>query len=265
MELTATDMAAYLKRIGVAEPSAPSIEALTSLTEAHVTSIPFENLDILLGRPISLDLESLVHKLVIGNRGGYCFEHNTLLCAVLRALGYQVAGLAARVGSQPGKIRPRTHMLLLVDMPSGHQIVDVGFGGDGLMHPIELRPLASVRSPTSHHRLVFERGEWSLQVEVEGQWTDLYSFDLVPQHAVDYEVANHFTSTHPSSPFVSNLTVQRVRPDRRSVLRNRSLTVRQPDRSYTESLQDAQQLLALLKSEFDLRFPPGTRFRWPEF
>ena len=265
MVFESLELDAYLQRIRLGAPLPVSIESLASITEAHAASIPFENLDILLGLPISLDLEALVRKLIHNRRGGYCFEHNTLMRAVLECLGYQVTGLGARVVSESGAMRPRTHMLLVVELPAGQYVVDVGFGGDGLLHPIALQHHASVRVGMSHHRLRNDGPQWVLEVEHDGRWTDLYSFDLAAQWLPDYEVANHFTSTHPSSPFVVNLTAQLVRRQRHVVLRNRTLTVREPGGLTTQTVRDPAHLLTVLEDEFGLAFPPGTRFRRPEF
>src|SRR5262245_53551394 len=109
------DLDGYLARIGYAGPRRATRETLAALHEAHVGAIPFENLDILLGRQISLEPAALQLKLVSGRRGGYCFEQNTLFRAVLEALGFRVTALAARVRGG-GVLRPRTHMLLRVDL-----------------------------------------------------------------------------------------------------------------------------------------------------
>jgi len=132
------DLDAYLARIGEKSPLAPTSDALLALHRAHCAAIPFENLDILLGRGISLDLPALEAKLVRGRRGGYCFEQNTLFRAALEAMGFRVTALAARVRVGTTEIRPRTHMLLRIDLPEGAFLADVGFGGDGLVHPIPL-------------------------------------------------------------------------------------------------------------------------------
>ena len=91
------DLDAYLARIGYDGLRTATLETLTALHALHPSAIPFENLDVLLGRPINLDLPALEAKLVHGGRGGYCFEHNTLMAAALQALGFKVTGLAARV------------------------------------------------------------------------------------------------------------------------------------------------------------------------
>jgi N-hydroxyarylamine O-acetyltransferase len=258
------DLDAYLERTGAAPPLAAGREELAALHRAHCAAIPFENLDLLLGRGISLDLAALEAKLVRGRRGGYCFEQNTLFRAALEAMGFRTTALAARVRVGTTEVRPRTHMLLRVDLPEGPFLADVGFGGDGLVHPI---PLAEGREtwvgPTGH-RLRREGDLWVLQGDQGGGWADLYAFTLEPHHPVDFEMANHFTSTYPRSPFVLNLTAQRSWPERRAILRNRDLSVR-GDRTETTTVRDPDHLLDVLRTWFSLEFPAGTRFLKPEF
>ena len=259
------DLDAYLERVGARRPLAPSAEALADLQQAHVEAVPFENLDILLGRPISLDLPSLQAKIVGARRGGYCFEQNTLFQAVLETLGFEVTALAARVRVGATGIRARTHMLLRVDLPEGPFVSDVGFGADG---PLRALPLAEGREHwvgASGHRLRREGDLWVLEAGEAGSWLDLYAFTLEPQHPVDFEVANHYTSTHPRSAFVQSLTAQRLWPERRVVLRNRDLTVREGTTTTTTTVRDPGHLLEVLATRCGLTFPPGTRFSRPEF
>jgi N-hydroxyarylamine O-acetyltransferase len=96
-------------------------------------------------------------------------------------------------------------------------------------------------------------------------WTDLYAFTLEPHYPVDFEMANHFTSTWPRSPFVQSLTAQRSWPGRRLVLRNRELAIREGDTLRSEQVRDPDHLLELLEGHFGLAFPRGTRFSRPEF
>ena len=215
------DLDAYLDRIAYRGELEPSLSLLTSLHEAHVGAIPFENLDILLGKPIGLDLAAVQAKLVTGRRGGYCFEQNILFRGALEELGFRVTSLAARVRSGATALRPRTHMLLQVDLAEGPFLADVGFGGDGPVHPLPL--VAEPEGGTSANEFQLHRdGElWVLSGNATGQRTDLYAFTLEPHYAVDFEMANHFTSTHPRSPFLQTLVVQRSWPDRRVILRGR--------------------------------------------
>src|SRR5258706_15142470 len=107
----ALDLDAYLSRIGHRGVHEPTLATLQALHLAHATHIPFENLDILLGRPIRIDLASLQAKLVFGGRGGYCFEQNTLFAAVLQELGFDVTLLAARGGLRATRLLPRARIV----------------------------------------------------------------------------------------------------------------------------------------------------------
>jgi N-hydroxyarylamine O-acetyltransferase len=251
-------VAAYLRRTGADRPAKPTLPALAALHEAHVGAIPFENLDVLLGREIRLDLESLQTKLVDAGRGGYCFEHNTLFAGVLEALGFAVTPLSGRVGSRADAVRPRTHMVLRVDLDEGPFLADVGFGGEGPVRPV---PLAPGSDGGGGHRVRAEADGFALH----GAEGSLYTFTLERQHPVDFEVANYWTSTHPSSHFRKTLTAQRTWPDGRAVLRDRELVETRAGASRSTPIRDPEHLLAVLDGVFGLRFPPGTRFPAPQF
>jgi N-hydroxyarylamine O-acetyltransferase len=257
------DVSAYLARIGHPPVGEPGTDALRSLHLAHVGSIPFENLDILLGRPIRLDLPALQAKLINARRGGYCFEQNLLFADVLEQLGFAVTRLAARVRLGTTRLLPRTHMVLRVEAEGQLYLADVGFGGAGLLEPI---PFTADRLAPQHgwtYRLVAEGGPWVLQSLQGGAWVDLYAFSLEEQNPVDYEVANHYVSTHPDSRFVQTLTAQRSTPGARLVLRNRDFCVESGTATQTRRIADEDDLLAVLAERFGLNFPPGTRFRPP--
>jgi len=112
-------------------PRAPTLATLRGIIAAHAATIPYENIDVLLGRPPRLDLESLQRKMIAGGRGGYCFEQNMLLRASLLALGFTVTSLVACVIRARASDEPvyATHMVLRVDLPEGPFLADVGFGG----------------------------------------------------------------------------------------------------------------------------------------
>jgi N-hydroxyarylamine O-acetyltransferase len=207
------DLKAYLRRIGYEGPVEPTLAVLEAIHLAHATHIVFESLDVLLGRPIRLDLAGIQEKLVKGGRGGYCFEQNLLLAAALRDLGFAVTQLGARVRHRGDKPLPRTHMLLMVHIDGAATIADVGFGGEGLLLPVPFRTGAEYRHYAWTYRLVEEQaGQWLLQSRREPGWGNLYSFTLEPQTLEDFEMANHYTATHPDSPFVRTLIVQLPTP-----------------------------------------------------
>jgi len=257
------ELQAYLHRTGHSQAVDPSLASLQSLHLSHATHIPFENLDILLNRPIRIDIASLVRKLIEAKRGGYCYEQNLLFAAVLRKLGFAFTPLAARVRYRTHAVLARTHMLLLVHFGDGDWIADVGFGGEGLLLPIPLRSGIETRHYGWNYRLLEDAGQWLLQSQHDGAWIDLYAFTTERQFPADYEVANHYMSTHPDSRFVQTLTVQLPGPEVRHVLRNFELTEDRGASSSTRMLSSEQERTQVLASVFGLHFPEGTRFRGP--
>jgi N-hydroxyarylamine O-acetyltransferase len=254
------DLEAYARRIEYSGGLAPSLETLKGLHLAHATHIPFENLDVLSRQPIRLDLESIWAKLVVGGRGGYCFEQNALFAAVLEVIGFRVTRLAARVRMGAAQVRPRSHMLLAVNVDGQNWLADVGFGADAFLQPIPLIPGTVTLQFGWQYRVIAEGGVYVLQSMRPEGWLDLYSFTLEEQYPVDYEVSNHFTSTHPSSPFVTTLLVQRPGVEFRRMLVNRRLLEYRPEGMSETAVPDDDALLEVLAEHFTLRFPAGTRF-----
>lgn len=254
------DRDAYLARIGYEGGLDPTLETLEAFHLAHVSAIPFENLDIVLGQTISLDLGRLQAKLVTARRGGYCFEQNALFAAVLESLGFDVIRLAARVRFGAKEISPRLHMLLEVRIVAEPWLADVGFGCSGPLFPIRLLGPAESQQGVWTFRLRADGDELVLESRESEGWLDLYAFTREPQYPVDYEPANHYTSTHPHSPFVQNLVVQKGTLSSRLILRNRELTELTPLEKTTELVKSDQALLELLASRFGLQFPPEIQF-----
>ena len=252
MNPSAADLAAYLERIDQRVPLRPDYATLATLHLAHASHIPFENLDVLAGRTIRLDLASLQAKLVAGGRGGYCFEHNLLFAAMLRRLGFPVRQLAARVRYRTTRLLPRTHMLLLVEADGGDWLADVGFGGEGLLLPVPFGSEAEVRHFAWTYRLRAADGEWLLQSGRAGGWQDLYSFTLEEQQQVDYEMANHYVSTHPDSRFLHTLTVQLPTPEGRHILIDRDYIVDRGATATQRTLADEGEVRELLETVFKL-------------
>ena len=261
---TLADFPAYLARIGLREPPPATARGLTIVHRAHAGAIPFENLDILLGRAIRLDLPSLEEKLVAAHRGGYCFEQNTLFAAVLSHLGFPVTPLAARVRLSGRTDGARTHMLLSVRADGRDFLCDVGFGGGGPWEPLPLEPSGEIAQELWRFRVVEERGERVLQNMGPAGWRDLYGFTLEPQLPSDYEVANYHTSTHPDSMFRKIPVVQRTWASGALTLRGDVLATIVPGQAPVETpAPEGDALLDVLRNEFTLNFPAGTRFRPP--
>lgn len=256
---TALDLETYLARIGYAGTLCPDLTTLEALHLSHVSAIPFENLDIQMGLPIRLDLESLQRKLVARRRGGYCFEQNTLFLEVLRAAGFEVAASEARVRQGAPGIRPRTHMVLIAAVEDRPYLCDVGFGGDGLLYPIAMDASEAVQG-RDRLRVAEEGSLRVLQGRRDDRWEDLYAFMPEPSHPIDFEVGNWFTSTHPRSVFVTNVIAQRATPDARHILHNLTYTVRRGSVLETREF-DRDRLVPLLHDVFGIDLPADARFR----
>lgn len=254
----AVNLPAYFKRIGFEGTLRPNLVTLQCLHLAHATTIPFENIDPLLGRPVRIDLASVQTKLITARRGGYCFEQNTLFAAVLEQLGFTVTRLAARVHVNTDRVLPRTHKLLRVETESRSWICDVGFGSWGPLEPIELKSGHEVRQGDWMLRLQQAGSSYILQCPQCPVGTDLYSFTLEPQLPVDFEPANHYCSTHPQSRFVLTLTAQRAGLTERVLLRNREFIVSRADGITTQQIATEAELREILEVRFGIALPSDT-------
>jgi N-hydroxyarylamine O-acetyltransferase len=252
------DLDAYFQRIGYAGERTPTLATLRAIHARHATMIPFENLTPLLRQPVRLDLASLQDKLIHRGRGGYCFEQNLLLRAVLLALGFRVTGLAARVRwNVPDEvITARGHMLLRVDIDRQTYLADVGFGGLTLTAPLALMP--DLEQPTTHElfRVIADGDGYLMQAQIGQTWRSLYRFDLQEQHLPDYEVTNWYLSNNPNSHFVTGLMAARPDADRRYALRNNQLAIHYLDGDTERRvLTTVAELRAILEDAFHITLP----------
>jgi N-hydroxyarylamine O-acetyltransferase len=258
------DLDAYLARIGYDigrdGELAPGLRTLTALHRAHVAAIPFENLDVALGRQVPLDLKSLQGKLVERRRGGYCYEQNSLFAAALEQIGFQVAGRGARNRSRGTTLPPVTHALLVVTVEGEQWLADVGFGWQGPLEPVPLRDGARV-----------EQGGWTFGIGVEDEgvhvlrslrpegWQDLYAFAPQTLYPGDFTVMNHYSSSHPQSRFLGQVVVQQPAAGaRRALLRDTLSTVR-TDGSAEERIVGVAELSATLEADFGIELDAEER------
>lgn len=256
------DLDAYCDRIGYRGPRTPTIGTLRALHELHPASIVFEAIDVLLGRGVDLSPAAVDAKMIRSRRGGYCFEQNGLFKRVLTAIGFEVESLVARVrwmapaGAPP---RPRTHMALRVTVDGEPWLADVGFGGCVPTAPLRMDTAAP--QPTRHEtfRVTPFGASLLVQARLDGTWLPLYELSREPQLDVDYELANWFTATHPTSHFRRNLTVARATPQARYALLDGRLTVRTPDGRTERRFLDADQIERALSDTFALPVEPDWR------
>jgi N-hydroxyarylamine O-acetyltransferase len=256
----AFDLSAYLSRIGFEKRPSADLTSLFALHDAHVEAIPFENADIQMGSAISLSSAALQAKLVSRRRGGYCFEQNGLFALALRAIGFSPLPCEARVRQGTGgRMLPRTHMVLVVPCDGREWLADVGFGGDGLVEPVAMSGERSTQLGYAY-RILPEGSLRVLQRSFGEGWEDLYAVLPDPVHHVDFELGNWYTSTYPQSPFVQNLTAQRISGGARHILRNLTYTVQRDGTLETHTITRSE-LVPLLRKVFGIDLPPDARFR----
>lgn len=258
------DLSAYLERINFEGDCAPTLATLAAVLERHTASIPFENFDVLLGRGIRLDLESLQNKLVRDRRGGYCFEHATLMGAVLDELGFDVRRHAARVVFiAPRDRAPRTHMFLTVALPDGTFAVDPGFGGFSSRVPIPMEPNRKVGSGTDKHWFERDGRYWVLKVQRGDQLFEGWISTLEEENAIDFELGNHYTATYPGTVMSTIIMASAVTPKGRVSLMNRDVTLHEDGTVSNLQLADRAALRSFLREHFGFDLPQVETMRVP--
>ncbi|HEY8576767.1 MAG TPA: arylamine N-acetyltransferase [Devosia sp.] len=247
---------AYFERIGFAGSIAPTLATLETILGLHVAAIPFENLNPFLGLPVDLDLKAIEKKLLAEQRGGYCFEHNLLLGAVLRELDYPVRNLAARVLRNDPDPAEATHMLLLVDITGTTYLVDAGFGGSTPSSPLKLRADSEQTTPHDIYRLTGGQQDWLLETRAGDAWKALYRFDTVEKSAEDFASINLALSARPDSPFVQELRVALASPGKRLKLWDNRLTTHVTGEApETLTLSSVDELRDVLSGTFGIQLP----------
>ena len=198
------DVMTYLARIGISAIPAPTANDLARLQKAHLFSVPYENLDILAGKPILLETEALYEKIVLRHRGGYCFELNELFGQLLRALGYGVQDCFGRFLRGEKELPKRRHHVLIVTVPKTGErfLCDVGVGSGSPTLPMRLMVGETLRDGADTYRI--RRDDflgWVLEEPCEDGWRDVYSFTEEPQLPVDFLTTSYFCEHSPLSPF----------------------------------------------------------------
>lgn len=247
------DVAAYLERFGCPGPHAPDAATLGRLHLAHLRAVPFENLDITLGRPIELDLERLFDKIVRRRRGGFCYELNGLFAWLLGRLGYRVQMLSGRVWGETDFGPEFDHMLLLVDL-AGPVVADVGFG-DSFLLP---RPLDAV--PRQEHgrsyRFVGHGAGHALERRVgAADWQPQYCFTTQPRALADFAPMCRWQQTAPESVFTGKTVCSRATADGRVTLAGGRLIVTRGEAREERAVQDLAEWSDLLLRDFAIRIP----------
>lgn len=252
---------AYLDRIGFTGVARPDVATLVRVHRGHIENIPYENLDIQLGRPVTRELETIFDKIVTRRRGGWCYEMNGLLGWALDEIGFKVTRMAGGVGrEQTGDEAIGNHLILRVDLDRPY-LADVGFG-NGL---IEAAPLTA--GPIRQRGFTF-----SLE-ELEPNWWRFRNDPSINKQSFDFEMkpADHtrlddrcaWLQTSPDSGFVLNAVVQRHLPDGRlAMIRGKALKVLARD-LISHEIASAEDYVETLAELFNLQLPEAAQL-WPK-
>ena len=247
------DVRAYLDRIGYSGPIEATAENLRGLHRAHLLAVPFENLDISLGRKILVEGETILRKIVGLRRGGFSYELNSAFAGLLRALGFEVTLLSARVARSDGGEGPEfDHLALRVDLEEAW-LADVGFG-DSFLEPLRLEGDVEQSDPAGTFRLVQDGGRWYMQKRAsDGNWTAQYSFSLLPRRLEEFSDMCHVHQTSPESSFTQKRICSRATADGRITLSEMKLIVTSSGRREETRIGSEEECQKILQREFGIR------------
>jgi N-hydroxyarylamine O-acetyltransferase len=241
------DLQAYFDRIGYKEGGTDT-ERLYRVHKCHITSIPFENIDVYNKKTISVKPEDVFNKLVTQKRGGYCFEMNCLLAEALKEMGFKVYGVLARVAMGPGNFGQHSHRMNIAEADGKRYVCDVGFGGDCFVEPLLFELGLEQHTHGCTYRVVSSQAvQYSVQILKEGVFTDMLGFDDIPALPGDFELSNFYTNCYPESGFRRFIMINLFTETGRYSMFNQQLTIRNGNEVVQSTLKNEEIPEALLK------------------
>lgn len=261
----ALDSARFLDRIGYrigyrsgySGTPAPTLETLRAMQAAHLLAVPFENLNVARGWPISLEMDALFAKIAERRRGGFCYELNGLFAGILDALGFRVARLSAGVAHADGGFGPPFDHLALLVWLEEPWLVDVGFG-DSARLPLRLETEEAQEQEHGSYRIARDSDQRDgdarvlLQRTTAGDWEPQYRFLLTPHPLADFAAMCHYHQTSPESPFTRKRVCTRATPDGRVTLSDLRLIRTAGGARTEEELPDEAAWDAALRLHFGI-------------
>jgi len=243
----------YLNRIQISSPPPPTFDALCQLQKAHLFAIPFENLDMHYDRPIYLDLDKIYQKVVLDNRGGFCYELNGLFYQLLISLGYQVKMVSGRVYNKKRVLGQEfDHLALIVSIDQKEYLCEVGFGAFAI-HPLEIKFDIWQQDPSGNYMIQQGSGEYlSVGVQEKDEVVASYIFGLKERTFEEFEGMCHYQQTHPNSHFLQKKIITRPTENGRISLTGNVLKITKDDDSEFERLADEVAFRAALMEYFSI-------------
>jgi N-hydroxyarylamine O-acetyltransferase len=236
---------ALLQRIGLVAMPEPTVDGLRALHRAYLAAVPYEDIAVQLGETAPLDEAALIARLCADGRGGYCFELNTVLAALLRACGFVVTHHQAVVGGEG----PTNHMALLVHVDGERWLADAGLG-EGFVEPLPFREGSTTLGPFTYTMTREDAGTWWVGMH---EWTSFRGFRMTEDESAlaDFDPHHERLATDPESGFVKTFVVQSPQPDRIVTVRSRTLSAVGPDTDAKRVLE-REEFAGALREEFGL-------------
>jgi N-hydroxyarylamine O-acetyltransferase len=241
----------YIQEIGLSVDK-PNLDFLSLISQHHVAKFAFSSIGVLLGDKLPLDAKSLYERIVLRQRGGYCFEQNGLMYDILKNLGFSVSLFLARVIYNQDIHPGLTHRLTLVEIGGLKYVVDVGFGPLGPALPVGMSGQESHETFRTFRIAEPHPGEFHMQTLKDGAFYSLYKFELARYGQADCEVGHFYSHKHPRASFVNNLVVSTILDHEVRSLRNQVICTQTASADKKELIQDDEQLKSILKSRFDI-------------
>ena len=237
---------AYFKRLNI-DPQTLSLELVGALQKKHISTFSFNNIAVLLKKPISLDIEDIFEKIVTKNLGGYCFEHNALMYEVLKSLGFTVRILVAKVLNNQDIDSARTHRITLLEWEDEQYIVDVGFG---TLTPTLVLKINNNKEEEGYRVVSFAHNIYQLELLKENDYFVLYRFDLAQYSEADCIMGNFYSSKHPNAVFVNNFVISLILPILTLSFRNGLYYRIDQDETEVVEVKSVEQLQLIVNDEF---------------
>ncbi|MCR5845648.1 MAG: arylamine N-acetyltransferase [bacterium] len=250
------DLDAYLERIGYTGPVEPTVEVLDALLMAQLLNVPFDDLDVSdFGLIPSLGIADLFDKIVTRRRGGYCFELNGLFAAMLRAIGFEVTPITARITTWVPMPCATTHRGSIVTIDGVRRWCDVGFGGPAPASSVKIDTDEMQHTPTGDFKFRFD-GRWHvLDAYTSSGITPTICFDDHEALEVDFLMPNFWCSSHPDSMFRKMRIVNLLTADGNKSINGDVFKIRSDGEVQERKIEGEDDFRAILKEHFGIVYP----------
>ncbi|MGN0838097.1 MAG: arylamine N-acetyltransferase [Pyramidobacter sp.] len=252
----------YLDRIGWRDRTELTLPCLTELQRLHLLSVPYENLDLLNGVPLSLTPDDLFRKIIMNRRGGFCFELQGMFCFLLKSMGFSVTQYAGRFMDEPGTVQMRRHRILVIDLNGRRYYCDVGVRSESSRRPLEL--VEGLVQSDGISAYCFRKDPfygWVLRQKETGKpWKDILGFTEEPQIDDDYVMPAFYCEKHPCSTFNKFMKISLFTPDSDlTVVGNTFKVYRGARVAERRELRTDAEAAELLKNVFGIAVPESYR------